>query len=386
MKRSLNVLFFVGISIGMIGCQSKPKMPERPNAAVTAFVVQPQTIPATFEFVGVAKSSHPVQIRSRVEGYLWGIDYEEGTPVKKGQLLFHIDPRTYEASVREAEGELAREEAILWRAKRSLERIKPLFSKNAVSQKDLDDATAGVLTAEANIISAKAKLYQDELNLSYTKITSPIDGLSGRAAYKEGALIVPNVNGLLTQISVIDPIWIVFSISDNQILQSQGARAKNELILPEQKEYTVRLKLADGNMFPEEGKVNFSAPTLDPDTGSLVVRAEFPNPNKMVLPGQFVKAFVLGATRPNAIFVPQKSVFQGLNGMSVFVVDKNNKASMRNVEVGEWYEDYWIIKRGLTAGETVVVDGVNKVSEGATVNITSTTTVPPPKVHQGQSS
>ncbi len=155
--------------------------------------------------------------------------------------------------------------------------------------------------------------------------------------------------------------------------------------MPTKQEYTVRLKLADGSMYPQEGKVNFSSPTLDPDTGSLIVRAEFPNPKNMILPGQFVKAFVLGATRPNALFVPQKSVFQGLNGMSVFVVDKNGKASMRDVEVGEWYEDYWIIKKGLTPGEVVVVDGTNKVSEGASVNVTSTSTVPAPKVPQGSS-
>ncbi len=371
MKKEFNFLCIIGISIWLTACQPKLSVPPRPSVAVTAFVVEKQTIPATFQFVGVAKSSHPVDIRARVEGYLWSIDYEEGSFVKKDQLLFQLDPRTYEASVQEAQGELAREEAMLWRAKRSLARIEPLFSKNAVSQKDLDDATAGVLAAEANVIIAKGKLIQAELNLSYTQVTSPINGMSGRAVYQEGALMVPNVNGLLTQVSVIDPIWVLFSIADNDVLQGQEDEEKKELILPTQQEYTVRLQLADGKMYPHEGKVNFSSPTLDPDTGSLIVRATFINPNKTILPGQFIKAFVYGAKRPDAIFIPQKSVFQSLNGMSVFVVDRNNKVSLRNVEVGAWYEEYWVIKKGLLPGEVVVVDGVNKVSEGETVNITT---------------
>lgn len=381
-KTQYAFLHLIGIALLVTACQPKGGLPPRHPPAVTAFTVQAQTIPATFSFVGVAKSSHPVDIYARVEGYLWSIDYVEGSRVKKDQQLFQLDPRTYEASVAQSMGVLARQEAVLWRAKRSLERIQPLFVKNAVSQRDLDDATADVLTAEANVIAAKAELVQAELNLSYTKVTSPIDGLSARAVYKEGTLITPNVNGLLTEISVIDPIWILFSVSDNQLLQGQNEKARKELILPPQQEYTVSLELSDGSIFPETGKVNFSSPTLDPDTGSLVVRSTFPNPQQLVLPGQFVKAYVSGAVRPNALFVPQASVFQGQNGMSVFVIGKNNTATMRSVEVGDWYEDYWIIKKGLFPGDVVIVDGVNKVSEGATVNVTSTSTVPPPKIPQ----
>ena len=385
-KIHCTILYLIGIGLLVTACQSKVAIPPRPPAAITTFVVQSQTIPATFSFVGVAKSSHPVEIYARVEGYIWSIDYLEGSAVKKDQQLFQLDPRTYEASVAEALGALARQEAILWRAKRSLERIRPLFTKNAVSQKDLDDATADVLTAEANVIAAKAELVQAELNLSYTKVTSPIDGLSARAVYKEGTLITPNVNGRLTEISVIDPIWVLFSVSDNQLLQGQNEKARKELILPDQQEYEVRLELSDGSVFPEIGKVNFSSPTLDPDTGALVVRATFQNPEKLVLPGQFVKAYVSGAVRPQAIFVPQSSVFQGQNGMSVFVIGKNNTAAIRTVEVGEWYENYWIIKKGLFPGDVVVVDGVNKLTEGATVHVTSTSTVPPPKIPQQASS
>lgn len=368
---------FIAVIFFMTGCQDK-QAPSHQKAPVpvTAFQVEAQTIPATFQFVGVAKSSHPVEIRARVEGYIWSIDYLEGSEVKQDDLLFVLDPLPYQASLQEAKGALAREEAILWRAQRSLDRIAPLFAKNAASQRDLDDATASVLSSEASVLSAKANLMQAELNLSYTRVTSPIKGLSSRAAYREGTLITPNANGLLTLISVIDPIWVLFSVSDNQLIQGQGEESKKQLVLPSQQEYTVTLELSDGTMFPYPGQVNFSSPILDPDTGSLVVRSTFKNPDGMILPGQFVKAYVSGATRPNAMVVPQQSVFQGQNGMYVFVIDKNNVVSLRGVEVGEWYKEYWIIKQGLNSGDVVVVSGTNKVDPGATVKITSLSKLP----------
>lgn len=365
---------FLGVTaFCVVGCQlGKETPPSPPLAVVTVCEVKPQTIPAVFEFVGVAKSSHPVEIRARVEGYLWSIDYTEGGFVKKEEQLFQIDPRPFEASLQEALGILAREEAILWSAQRSLARIQPLVQKNAASQRDLDDAMASVLAAEASVLAAKANVTQAELNLSYTKITSPIDGYSGRAVYQEGSLITPNVNGLLTLVSVIDPVWILFSISDNQMLQGLGEQDKKRLILPPQQEYTVQLELADGTMFPHVGYVNFSSPTLDPDTGSKIVRASFPNPEGRVLPGQFVRTYVYGAVRPDAIFVPQQAVSRGQEGEYVFVLDKDDVVSMRNVVVGDWYENNWIIKEGLSPGDRVVVEGINKIMPGVKVQIAQT--------------
>lgn len=366
--------FFIllGMVLGMASCQpKKPEMQARPPVPVTAFQVKPQTIPAVFEFVGVAKSSHPVEIRARVEGYLWSVDYVEGSAVKVGDPLFQLDPRPFIASLEEADGMLAREEAILWRAKKSLERMTILFPKNAVSQKDLDDATAAVMAAEASVISAKANVETARLNLSFTRITAPIDGLSGRAVYQQGTLISPSVNGLLTMVSVIDPIWVLFSVSDNELLMGTGEKMRKELVLPSQQEYTVQLELADGTFFPYTGKLNFTSPTLDPATGSLVVRATFQNPEGLILPGQFVRAYVSGAYRPDAIFVPQESVSQGRDGMYVYVIDKEAKLSLRTVQVGGWFQNYWIIKEGLAAGELVVAGGTNKVTEGSSVKITA---------------
>lgn len=373
---------FLGALLGMTSCQpKKPEVGVKPPVPVTAFQVKPQTIPATFEFVGVAKSSHPVEVRARVEGYLWSVDYVEGSAVKAGDPLFQLDPRPFIASLEEAAGMLEREEAILWRAKKSLDRMAVLFPKNAVSQRDLDDATASVMAAEASVISAKANVEQAELNLSFTRITSPIDGLSGRAIYQQGSLISPSVNGLLTQVSVIDPIWVLFNVSDNELLVGKGEKKRKELILPDQKEYDVQLELSDGSLFPYKGKLNFTSPTLDPATGSLVVRATFPNPEGLILPGQFVRSYVLGAYRPNALIVPQQCVAQGRDGMYVFVINKDETTTLRTVQVGEWFENYWIIKEGLAPGELIVVEGTNRVRDGSSVKITSTTvpSIPEPK-------
>jgi len=351
----------------MAGCQSKPSGNKPVN--VNAYRVEPHTIPADFTFVGVAKSSHQVEIRSRVEGYLLAIDYVEGSMVSENQLLFEIDHRPFEASLEHAKGALARQEAVLWRAKKSLERIEPLYKQNAASLRDYDDAIAQVLTAEATVIEAKANVVQAELNLSWSYISSPVCGWSGRAIYREGTLINPTTNSLLTYVDVIDPIWVYFSVSDNELLKGRAEGASSSLILPQEQNYTVSLQLADDSTFPCTGKVNFSSPILDPETATMNVRAQFPNPKGELLPSQFVRAKVQGAYRPNALFVPQEALFQGHNGRYVFVIEPDQTVKMREVHIGANFENYTLIQSGLQAGDIVVADGVNKLLEGAQVHI-----------------
>ncbi|MEZ5315601.1 MAG: efflux RND transporter periplasmic adaptor subunit [Chlamydiales bacterium] len=354
----------------MISSCEKEKKQENP-LVVTAFRITKETMPADFQFVGVAKSSHPVEIRSRVEGYLATINYQEGEMVAKDQLLFRIDPIEFETNLEDAKGKLAKEEAILWRAQRSLARLEPLYEQNAVSQRDRDNALAQVLAAEASVISARANVAQAELNLSYTYITSPIQGLTGQAYHREGALIIPTGESFLTLVSVIDPIWVIFSISDNQLLEMRGESQSNLLLLPEQEDYTVTLQLSDGSFFSSEGRVNFESPTFDPHTGSLFVRSQFNNPNGTILPGQFVNAIVSGAKWNQVMVVPQVAVSQGRKGMFVFIINQNQTVSRREVKVGPWYKNYWMIEEGLEPGDLVIVDGVNKVKEDSTVQITS---------------
>lgn len=353
--------------LSLTGCHSNKN--ESKKVAVRALRVEPTTVPADFQFVGVAKSSHPVEIRARVEGYLQSIDYTEGELVQAGKLLFRLDPSQFDARLIEAKGVLAAQEANLWRAKRSLARLEPLYEKNAASQKDRDDALSQVLSGQAEVITANANVIQAQLNLGYTYITSPITGYTDRARYREGTLITPSVNGLLTEVSIIDPIWVVFSVSDSELLQATAQGKRKNLILPDEKVYRVTLQLSDGSLFPQVGSVNFASPTLDQQTGALVVRAEFANPNGDLLPGQFVSATVKGAKWNNVLLVPKEAVSQGREGMYLFVVNSDRVAERRNVQVGQWVENDWIIEQGLQAGDFVVVEGSNKVENGTEVDL-----------------
>lgn len=381
----MNKLFKTRVEMGMhlfkalilllclFSCSERgEKPPEIMPVEVTVFTVVPKTIPAVFEYVGVAQSSHPVEIRARVEGYLDKIAYTEGEIVRKGQLLFQIDPRPFVAALDNAKGLLARYEAELWDAKQAVERFKPLYEKKAASKRDLDNATAQELASQANVDSAKAQVREAELNLSYTVIRSPINGVSSKSNFREGALITPGANGLLTILYVINPIWAYFNVSDGDLLKYRDELSKGQLAFPKDMNFDVELVLSDGTIFASKGKVNFTDPSLQQSTGTMLVRAEFANPENLLKPGQFVRAKVLGATRPNAIIIPQKAVLQGQKGMFVYTIDENGKAEMRAVRPGDWYENYWIIKSGLKVGEKVIIEGVNKVQNGMPVIIKNT--------------
>lgn len=336
---------------------------------VKTLTVEPQTIPSVFEYVGFVQSSHPVEIRARVEGYLEKIAYKEGDFVKKGDLLFELDRRPYEVALDNANGVLAQQEAVLWNAKRSVDRLKPLYEQNAASRRDLDDAISQEQAAEAALQSAKAKVDQAKLNLGYVTIHSPIDGLAAESSYREGALITPGLSHPLTTVSTTDPIWLNFNVSDSDLLKSKVEVKKNLLELPKDMNFDVEAVLANGFPYPIKGKVSFASPTLDQETGTISIRAVMANPNGVLIPGQFIRARVIGAIRPNAIVIPQRAVLTGSNGVFVYVVGKDNKVEPRLVEAGEWYGNDWIILSGLQKGDVVVVDGVNKVQPGVVVQI-----------------
>lgn len=348
-----------------------------PPTTVTEFTVEPKTIPVVFDYIGFVESSHPVEIRARVEGYLDKIAYEEGKLVHTGDLLFQLDPKQYEAKVEQAKGELAKQQAIVENAKLTVNRLKPLYEQKAASKKDLDNATANLLASEASLQSAKAQLLDAEINLGYTTILSPITGLADRSKLREGALINPGSNSLLTTVSVVDPIWVYFTVSDTDILRAQRETVDNSIILPEDtNDFDVELILSDGHAFPLKGKVNFNAPTFDQSTGTMLVRATFPNPNAVLTPGQFVRVKISGAKRPEAIFVPQRALMQKKNGMFVYLINAENKVVAQDVSLGPWYNDYQVITNGLKAGDKIIVDGINKVRPGAQVQVIGTWTPP----------
>jgi membrane fusion protein (multidrug efflux system) len=352
----------------LTSCSSQEKAKTEAQAVdVKTESIVPTTIPAIFSFVGFTQSSHEVEIRARVEGYLEKVVYKEGSFVNEGEILYYLDHKPFEAAVENARGALSKQQAILWNAKKTRERLDPLFKEKAASRKDLDTAISEELSATAEVQSAKAKLMQAELDLGYTTIKSPISGLASDTHYKEGALITPGQNALLTTVSVVDPIFVYFSISENERLKFRKQEMNNQIIVPKD-ELEIELILADNTIYPYKGKVNFSSPTIDQKTGTMSIRATLPNPGSVLMPGQFVRINVIGAERPNAIVVPQRAVLEGKNGMFVYVVI-NNKTEIREVEVGDWYQKNWIIQSGLVEGDVVIIDGVNKVRPGSPVHI-----------------
>lgn len=366
------MLRLILLILTLFSCQKRPAAPVGQAVEVTVYVIEPQSIPMDFSFLGVVQSSHQVQIRSRVEGVLENIAYIEGASVKEGDLLFQIGSRRFEDVVKDAQANLEKEQAILTQSQQTLSRIQPLYLEKASSQKDLDDANAQVLTAQASVDSARAKLDQAELDLSYTSILSPISGVTSSANLQEGSLINPNANEPLTTVSVLDPIWINLNISESFFLTNAEKVAKGEWFVPENAKFTVTATLSNGMQFPYTGTVSFVSPIFHQATGTLVTRAVFPNPNSVLKPGQFVNVKVSGAVQLNAILVPQESVQQGDAGHFVYIVTEEKKAELRPVVVGDWYKEYWIIKSGLGKGDRVIVAGVNKVKNETAVKIKKT--------------
>jgi len=349
--------------------------PTPPSPEVTVIKTVPRDTPVTIEFVGKTVSSRRVEIRSRVEGFLEKRLYTEGSMVKEGDVLFQMDQKPFQADLRAAKAELAQQQARLDNAEANLKRVKPLAEKNAVSQKDLDDAIGTYRSSAAAVEAAKAKVVQAELSLSYTTITSPVTGLSSFAVKQEGAYIGFGSDSLLTYVAQLNPMWVEFSVSENQILKSRQQSELGIIKHPEQGDMEVEVVLADGSIFPNRGRITFADAALSEETGTFLIRAELENimdtdsELEMLRPGQFVRARLHGMVRPNAILVPQRAVQQGAKGSFVWVVDEEGKAEFQPVTVGQWYGDEWFIDEGLEGGETVVVDGALKLRPGIPVKI-----------------
>lgn len=367
----MQILFFILLFL-TAGCSSQDAPHARPPTQVTSYKLQTLTIPANFTFVGRTQSSHLVEIRARVQGYLEQIAFQEGAMVKEGELLFVLDPKSFQAALDSAVAELNEQKALLWKAEQDELRLKPLFEQKAASKKDLDAATSTVLATKAAVEAAQGKVADAELNLGYTKIIAPSNGLSSESNYRIGALITPGERALLTTVSGIDPIWVMFSISENEQLKSRKERELGCLIFPEKMDFDVAIEFGQGDQYNHTGKVDFANPSYDPTTGMRSIRAVFPNPEGELKPGQFVRIIVKGAKRPGVLLVPKVAVQQGNNGFYVYVVDKEGKAELRLVDLGEWYEEFWIVRDGMDVGDEVVVEGVNKIEPGAPLKVTKT--------------
>jgi membrane fusion protein (multidrug efflux system) len=355
--------------IVLCGCGKEPAKPEAPAAVeVSAIKLEPKDTPVTFEYVGQTQSSHQVQIVARVAGFLEKRVYIEGSMVKAGDVMFLQDAKPYQATLNAYKGALAEQQARLQVANDNLAQVKPLAAANALSVKELDDATGQQQAAAAAVETAKANVEQAQLNLGYTTITTPISGLSSFARVQDGQY-VSGQQSQLTYVDQVDPIWVNFTLSENDMLSMRTDQAAGRLKLPKADNFEIEVVLADGSVFPNKGRITFANANFNQQTGTFLIRATLPNPGAVMRPGQFVRVRVLGATRPNAILVPQQAVLQGAQGHFVFVVDKDGKAQTRAVQVGSWIGGEWFINSGLAAGETVVTDGVVRVAPGVPLKI-----------------
>lgn len=355
------------LSAGLCGCNGSKEAPAAAAPTeVAAMTVSLRDVPVTFEYVGQTESSQQVEIRARVNGFLEERVYKEGSMVHAGDVMFRMDRKPFEAALDAAQAEFNQQRARLDTAQANLNRVRPLAAKNALSQKDLDDATGQQQGAAAAVEQARANVISAQLNLGYTTITSPVTGLSSFAKRQDGSYI-DTTTSLLTYVAKLDPMWVNFTLSENEFLRMREQATSGALKLPALGLLEVEIVLADGSVFPVRGRISFSDASLNTETGTYLVRAEFDNREGLLRPGQFVRVKVSGAERTKAISVPQEAVQQGEQGSFVWTVTADGKAQPRLVEIGEWNGTDWVVNSGLHAGDQVVVDNFIRLAPGAAV-------------------
>mgnify|MGYP002571006106 FL=1 len=320
------------------------------------------------ELPGRLESYRTAEVRARVPGIVLKRTFEEGAFVKQGQVLFKIDPRSYQASVQNAKAALSRAEANKVQADLKLKRYKPLVEINAISKQEYDDAIAAAKQASADVEAAKATLVNNKLNLEYATVTAPISGRIGRAMVTEGALVGQNEATLLATIQQINPIYLNLTQSSAELLKLRQMMQSGALKDAEKSGLKVTMVMEDGSIYPHTGKLLFSDISVDPTTGELALRALFPNPDNMLLPGMFVRARLEQAVNENAITVPQQAVQHTNDGSQVIVINQENKAEIRQVKTTSAIGNRWLVTEGLQPGDRVIVEGLQKVRPGSPVN------------------
>ncbi|WP_025918194.1 efflux RND transporter periplasmic adaptor subunit [Herminiimonas sp. CN] len=340
-----------------------------PPPEVAVVTVAPQRLTISNELPGRLEATRVAQVRARVAGIVQKREFREGSDVKAGELLFRIDPATYQASLESAQAALARAEANLVQASLKLQRYQPLVEINAVSKQEYDDANAAQKQAAADVASAKAARTTASLNLGYASVTAPISGRIGRALVTEGALVGQGEATQLATIQQLDPIYVNLTQSSTDLLQLQRALASGQLQGVGKGKAAVTLVLEDGTPYPLPGKLLFSDLAVDESTGAVSLRAEFPNPQRSLLPGMYVRARLEQAVQEQAISVPQQAVTRSADSASVMVVGADGKVAARTVKTSSAQGTAWLISEGLQAGDRVVVEGLQKIKPGAVVKV-----------------
>ncbi len=342
---------------------------------VAAIKVTAQDIPLSFEFPGRAQGSKEVQVRARVGGILLKRNYTEGARVNAGDVLFEIDPAQYKVALDKAKAQLAQSKAQLLSAQQDWDRIAKLFKQKVVSEKSKDDAQASLDSAKAAVQMAQAQVDEAQLNLDYTTVTAPVGGLTSLETQSEGSLIsATGSDSLLTQITQIDPVYVIFSASENEItsLISMGEKglikADSGCTTNSCRKIKAKLKFSTGDTYKEIGDVNFINPTIDENTGTVKLRAVFPNPDGRIKPGQFVRLVMEGITRLNALVVPQEAIMQGSTGSFVYKINDKGLVEIANITTGLSTADKgWIIDSGLKDGDVVITSNLMKLRAGMPV-------------------
>ncbi|RLB78625.1 MAG: efflux transporter periplasmic adaptor subunit [Deltaproteobacteria bacterium] len=367
MKLKVSIFLFILLSVlGLSGCSDDKKAaaPPPPPEVMVVDVVQ-KDIPIYKEWVASMAGMVNATILAQVQGYLIKQNYKEGDYIKKGTLLFEIDPRTFQSDLDEAKANLAKQEAILTTAAANLKRILPLAAANAVSQRDKDNSVGASLSAEAQVLSAQAQVRKAELNLSFTKITSPIDGIAGEAEAQIGDLVGTSQSLVLTSVSTVNPIKVYVPISEREYLEivqkSKQVRAKKKA------QRTYDMSLADGSVWPYPGTFSFADRQVDTGTGTIRVAISFPNDENILRPGQFAKVRALMGTSKGALLIPQRAVGELQGVFQVAVVGADNTVKITNVKVGERVKELWVITDGLKPGDRVVAEGTQKAGDGVKV-------------------
>jgi RND family efflux transporter MFP subunit len=359
---SKNVSFLLGLALAITGCKKAPPPPQPP--AVQFITLAATNFPVFEEWIGTLDGFVNAQIRAQVTGYLLSQNYTEGSSVKKGDLLFQIDPRPFQAALDQTQARLAQDQAVAGKTALDVKRYTPLAQEQAISQEELDNAVQADLAAKAQVKADEAAVENAQLNLNYTKITAPVDGIAGLALAQVGDLVGQS-GSVLTTVSAINPIKVYFQVNEQSYLnfwRRFTSRESDSAGVP------LQLILTDGSMYPEPGKFFFADRQVNPNTGTLQIGGVFPNENLLLRPGQYGRVRAQTQTITNALLVPQRAVTELQGTYQIAILDETNGVHLKSVRVGEQTGPNWIITSGLQAGDRVIVEGTQKVKEGTLVN------------------
>jgi membrane fusion protein (multidrug efflux system) len=357
------------ISLYLLACSEEKKAPAPPPPPEVSVVeTKAQDVPIYMEFVGETSGLKDIDIRARVEGFLEGVHFQEGSEVEKGALLYTLESQPFEEKVAARMSGVAEVKTMLAKSKGDLGRIRPLAKINAVSKSDLDEAVAAYEANLASLDAANATLRASEIELSYTRIKSPINGIIGRTKAKVGDFVGKDPNPvILNTVSQVDTILVTFFITETQYLALARYLSSEEGKQHHDEEANYELILIDGSLYNHKGKTDFVDREIDTTTGAMLVQASFPNPEKLLRPGQFAKVKIKVRVIKDGILIPQRCVMEIQGLYNVFVVDANNKVATREIKVGSTIGSSWLITEGLKPGEKVVFEGLQKVKDGIAV-------------------